>query len=81
LSQNDLLVALPNAKFGFLLFWGIGKTTLSSSSPSIHAIINQKTNKMIGGINQHCSFLFLHLFEYFLIEGDEALRDEIEVQT
>jgi len=59
LSQNDLLVALWNVKFDFWLFGGTSKTTLSSSSSSIHAIINQKTNKVIGGINQHCLFFFV----------------------
>jgi len=58
LSQNDLLVVLCKVKFVFLLFGGTSKTTLSSSSPSIHAIIIQKTNKRIGWINQHSLFLF-----------------------
>jgi len=33
-------------RFGFQLLFGTKKTTPSNSSPSIHTIINKKTNKM-----------------------------------
>jgi len=42
--------------------------------------IKRQTKWLEGSINS-VRFYFLHLFEYFPIEEDEALRDEIEVQT
>jgi len=45
-------------KFSFWMLSGTNKTTPSNNSPSIHEIINQKTDKMTKGINQHCLFLF-----------------------
>jgi len=44
-------------KFRFWLWSTIIKTTPSNSSPSIYEIINQKTNEMIEGVNQHYSSL------------------------
>jgi len=76
LSQNDLPITLCNlgiGQIGFQLLFTTSKTTLSSSSPST---IYQKTNEMIGEINQHCYFLL-----FAPIEGDEAFRGKIEVQT
>jgi len=63
------------------MLFGNNKTNPSNSSPSIHAIINQKTNEMTKGVNQRCSFFFGHLFECCLIEGDDALGGKKEVHT
>jgi len=45
-------------RFVFWLLLRTNKTTPSSSSPSIYATINQKTNEITKGVNQHCTFLF-----------------------
>jgi len=42
--------------------------------------IKRQIKQLEGSINI-VRFYFLHLFEKISIEGDEALRDEIEVQT
>jgi len=67
-------VTLQLVKFKFQLLFGTNTTTLSSSSPFIHAIINQKTNQMTKGVNQYCLF-----FECYSIERDEALRGRTKV--
>jgi len=77
-------VTLEYVKFGFWFLLKTSKTTLTSSPlvppPSMQSSIERQMKWLEGSINI-IHFLFLHLFEYFSIERNEALGGKIEVET